>query len=724
MCGIGLLLSLPGSGDKLSSALISHLNKQLSEALSSRGPDVPCRKQRCLGCGDDNILTLHASVLHMRGQFPTPQPVLFNDNGAFCWNGECYSFCDSDVGESMSSERHMVELTAIAKNEESVVTSDTNLVANMLQDALNKSDERGNKSHHKIIADVMSNIHGEYAFILFVPSKSPSNSPPCIYYGRDPLGRRSLLINTSIDGAVLLSSVVVNSPKSSTLSTGEDSNIAQEWVEIPPAMVYRMDILTGSVTSEPIPRVINRNISQMIEFPNQTLPKSIIETDTIEFMKLLDRAVERRVAHAPSSHSAVPDDASVAVLFSGGIDSVVLAALSHRHVPANQPIDLLNVSFFDDSFSGSSQTSLTRSPDRLAAILSYKEMLSRFPKRKWRFIAVDVKYHEVLDHENRIRRLIRPLASTMDFNIATAFWFAARGKGRILDPKEVEDVQRELKADEKSIGNNATETSSQQPLLRFAKQDGDENQRIRVTSSQQRAQPCIREGCSRRSQPGCIFQSCKFCCGKFQGPISSYLGRSARLCQTHNHQQNVKAKGGDAKTSTKTKKQNITNDQLRSDNNVTSSAKILLSGVGADEQLAGYGRHRTTFQRGGYDALQSELKMEVGRLWTRNLGRDDRCLSDHGKEARFPFLDEDVVAYLERLPVDRKCDMCEAPGVGDKLLLREVARMIGVYSCSNLVKRAIQFGSRIAKVSDRSRFGSCRRATGTAAIRSNHCERE
>eukprot|EP00574_Skeletonema_japonicum_P007250 CAMPEP_0201736186 /NCGR_PEP_ID=MMETSP0593-20130828/39117_1 /ASSEMBLY_ACC=CAM_ASM_000672 /TAXON_ID=267983 /ORGANISM="Skeletonema japonicum, Strain CCMP2506" /LENGTH=140 /DNA_ID=CAMNT_0048229877 /DNA_START=1 /DNA_END=420 /DNA_ORIENTATION=- len=139
------------------------------------------------------------------------------------------------------------------------------------------------------------------------------------------------------------------------------------------------------------------------------------------------------------------------------------------------------------------------------------------------------------------------------------------------------------------------------------------------------------------------------------------------------------------------KQQNIMIDRPYIDTTITSSAKILISGVGADEQLAGYGRHRTTFQRGGYDTLQSELKMEVGRLWTRNLGRDDRCLSDHGKEARFPFLDEDVVAYLERLPVDRKCDMTEAPGVGDKLLLREVARVIGVHSCSTLVKRAIQF---------------------------------
>lgn len=712
MCGIGLLLTLPGSGEKPNSTLISHLNQQLSETLSSRGPDVPCGKEHCFGrCDDDESnLTLHASVLHMRGESHTPQPLLLNEY-AFCWNGECYSTYYSkshNITEEQASERDMVDLIA---TEESVVTSDTDLVANMLVDALNKIDESSdNKSHLKIIADVMSSIHGEYAFILFVPSKSP-NSSPCVYYGRDPLGRRSLLINKSIDGTILLSSVAVNIPDS-TLAGREGTIGAQEWVEIPPAVVYRMNIETGDVTSEPIPRVLNRNIPQ-IQLSKQA-------TDKIEFMQHLDRAVERRVAHAPPSHSNNTDDASVAVLFSGGIDSVVLAALSHRHVPSNQPIDLINVSFFNDSADGNSQSSLTRSPDRLAAILSYKEMQSRFPERTWRFIAVDVKYCEVLDHENRIRRLICPLESTMDFNIATAFWFAARGKGRLLDPKEVEDVHRELNADEMSMDNKTSAASSQHPLLRYAKQDGEgKSDRNRANSSKQ-PQPCIREGCSRRSQPGCIFQSCKFCCGKFQGPISSYLGKSARICSTHNHHQDGKAKKGEAKTSTKMKKQNMSIDRPYSHTTITSSAKILISGVGADEQLAGYGRHRTTFQRGGYDALQNELKMEVGRLWTRNLGRDDRILSDHGKEARFPFLDEDVVAYLERLPVDRKCDMTEAPGVGDKLLLREVARIIGVRSCSTLVKRAIQFGSRIAKVSDRSRFGSCRRATGAASIQSNN----
>lgn len=50
----------------------------------------------------------------------------------------------------------------------------------------------------------------------------------------------------------------------------------------------------------------------------------------------------------------------------------------------------------------------------------------------------------------------------------------------------------------------------------------------------------------------------------------------------------------------------------------------MLSGLGADEQLAGYSRHRTTFRLGGWKALESELDMEMNRISKRNLGRDDR----------------------------------------------------------------------------------------------------
>lgn len=51
-----------------------------------------------------------------------------------------------------------------------------------------------------------------------------------------------------------------------------------------------------------------------------------------------------------------------------------------------------------------------------------------------------------------------------------------------------------------------------------------------------------------------------------------------------------------------------------------SDVRVLLMGNGADEQLAGYGRHRTRFNRGGWQGLQEELERDTQRLWTRNLG--------------------------------------------------------------------------------------------------------
>ncbi|XP_078496642.1 asparagine synthetase domain-containing protein 1-like [Lissotriton helveticus] len=66
----------------------------------------------------------------------------------------------------------------------------------------------------------------------------------------------------------------------------------------------------------------------------------------------------------------------------------------------------------------------------------------------------------------------------------------------------------------------------------------------------------------------------------------------------------------------------------------TSVAKVVLTGIGADEQLAGYSWHRPSTPDLWTNALIEELSMELGRISSRNLGRDDRVIGDHGKEAR------------------------------------------------------------------------------------------
>lgn len=129
-----------------------------------------------------------------------------------------------------------------------------------------------------------------------------------------------------------------------------------------------------------------------------------------------------------------------------------------------------------------------------------------------------------------------------------------------------------------------------------------------------------------------------------------------------------------------------------------SSAKVVLTGIGADEQLAGYSRHRVRFQTRGPEALNREIAMELGRISSRNLGRDDRVIGDHGKEARFPFLDENVVSFLNSLPIWEKANLTLPRGIGEKLILRLAAVELGLTASALLPKRAMQFGSRIAKM--------------------------
>ncbi|KAK0726656.1 asparagine synthase-domain-containing protein [Apiosordaria backusii] len=134
----------------------------------------------------------------------------------------------------------------------------------------------------------------------------------------------------------------------------------------------------------------------------------------------------------------------------------------------------------------------------------------------------------------------------------------------------------------------------------------------------------------------------------------------------------------------------------------TSPARALLSGLGADELFGGYSRHPAAFQRDGYAGLVDELLLDVRRLGKRNLGRDDRVMAHWGKEVRFPFLDERLVKWAIATPAWEKCDFEngeEKSGVeAGKRVLRLLATELGMEGVAKEKKRAIQFGSRTAKM--------------------------
>ena len=129
----------------------------------------------------------------------------------------------------------------------------------------------------------------------------------------------------------------------------------------------------------------------------------------------------------------------------------------------------------------------------------------------------------------------------------------------------------------------------------------------------------------------------------------------------------------------------------------TTPARVLLSGLGADELFGGYTRHATAFSRTGFKGLLDELELDLNRLGKRNLGRDDRVMSHWGREARFPYLDESLVKWAVECPVWEKCGFQSTVSEEQEILniepgkkvLRLLAWELGMYSVAREKKRAV-----------------------------------
>lgn len=594
MCGIFCVLSL-------SSAHFSW-DKTVYGYLKRRGPDSN-RDVTVAGTDSSYCCLFSAHVLHMRGHL-TPQPVQDDAGNILLWNGEIFG------GLPVTPEEN-----------------DTSVVSQRLSTCRSPSQ----------ILSVLSAIQGPWGFVYY------QKAGGYLWFGRDFFGRRSLLWKYDAEiRALTVTSVAAQ------ISAADRSS----WKEIPAVGVYNVDLKAvaeaasvsfeifpwvnagNDVTSccksilESVPGGCSAVMNQSgltltppvcplnISVPTsskaaeihpdshvsvsdlQELLVSINKAEEVnQLIHVLSEAVKRRVQSLPFRAPDSPltyHHANIAILFSGGIDSMILAALADCHVPIDQPIDLLNVAFklqepkrqkestkklrkkATDSkmdHTGSKTFNPFDVPDRLTGKAGLKELQDLNPERLWNFVEINVTQEELQKmRQERICHLVHPLDTVLDDSIGCAVWFAARGVGVIMED----------------------------------------------------------------------------------------------------------------------------NDQKA----FMSSAKVILTGIGADEQLAGYSRHRVRFKMSGHEGLIQELAMELGRISSRNLGRDDRVIGDHGKEARFPYLDEDVVSYLNSLPVWEKADLSLPRGVGEKLLLRLTAKQLGLGRSAVLPKRAMQFGSRIAKMED------------------------
>ena len=125
---------------------------------------------------------------------------------------------------------------------------------------------------------------------------------------------------------------------------------------------------------------ISLDFSSPNNFFNNLLQEQSVVTIVDSLTKYLSESVKTRVRTQPdmcqncvTSNVFCEKHCTVGILFSGGLDCTILAALAHHHIPIDQSIDLLNVAF--------TKTKNFNTPDRITSQKSYEELCALFPQR-------------------------------------------------------------------------------------------------------------------------------------------------------------------------------------------------------------------------------------------------------------------------------------------------------------------------------------------------------
>ena len=219
MCGIFFSCSLKG-----------HVlpGYTLQERLQKRGPDSYATILRSVP-SVENVISQHStskmhkttyslafvsSVLSLRGKSIVKQPLEDPQSGSiFCWNGEAWKYQQGAV--ESNDTRNLFDILLGAANSRPFIGEHEIC-----------SDEPSLTS----IINAIGSVSGPHAFIFYDAPRQR------VFFGRDVLGRRSLLLNNcSLDNFVIS-------------SVGDSSQI-DRWNEVEPDGVYMLDLAANRTAS-------------------------------------------------------------------------------------------------------------------------------------------------------------------------------------------------------------------------------------------------------------------------------------------------------------------------------------------------------------------------------------------------------------------------------------------------------------------------------------------
>lgn len=399
MCGIYVSVS-PSSCDRPT--------PHVERLLQCRGPDsylsydVHVQHEIPGTAGLDSgevYITAIASVLALRGDYVTPQPLVDQDSGSFlCWNGEAWRIADTAVVGN--------DAVAVFK-----LLHAANICSGSQHDNPAGPAHACGESAERVISAIHE-ISGPFAFVFY------DGRHKKLFFGRDCLGRRSLLCRRTDAGSLLLASVV-------------DTNTEGLWEEVDADEIGLVDLRKfgrhgpAIVQEEIIPAVhpslylskIARSVSNSspdltipplnMELPSSQVPNPSKQSPPVSSLEQeLRRSMEARILHVPPSSALIlgsPGD--IAILFSGGLDCTVLARLCDDILPRDQAVHLLNVAFENPRVVMASKATKSGDlpwkdadsallspyelcPDRVTGRRSHLELQETCPSRVWVFVAV------------------------------------------------------------------------------------------------------------------------------------------------------------------------------------------------------------------------------------------------------------------------------------------------------------------------------------------------
>lgn len=322
--------------------------------LRLRGPDVCSRL--VLRPVPGVVMVVVAAVLHIQGPAPTQQPLLCCGGDAWlAWNGELYGLAPG--------------------------VSDTAWLGAHLE------------AHGTDVVRALEPLDGPYAMLWY--------RDHTLTLARNDAGQRSLLVALPrpLEGAVLTREAdhaLGEGPVDVRVAPLVVSSVAVDgvgpWLEVPAGVPYALRNWTHFGPC-----------GQRAQAPPRVLGEAPLATEHV--WALLLEATRKRVV----TLGAAP---VVRLLFSGGVDSALLAVALHLTLPSTTRLALVTVAF------GADATDLAQAR---AALMDLRRM---YPERTWEAHEVLCSGQDALATTSQVQRCIAPLTSVMDTTIATVLWHA------------------------------------------------------------------------------------------------------------------------------------------------------------------------------------------------------------------------------------------------------------------------------------------------------------